>query len=212
MSSRRDFIKASTLASASLMMPKFLFANAGGNAVANGKKLVVIQLSGGNDGLNCVIPFRTDTYYEMRPDIAIFRDEVLRIRDDAGLNPNLPTLADLYNDGNLAIVNTVGYPNPDRSHFRSMDIWQSASGSNEYLETGWIGRTLDSTCGNKCTMPHTAVELDDTLSLALKGKNIKGLALRNPKMLYETTRQPLLKKIADGNGATHNDSPVDFLH
>jgi uncharacterized protein (DUF1501 family) len=209
--SRRDFLKATTLASASLMMPKFLFAS-GSNILSNGKKLVVIQFSGGNDGLNCVIPFRTDTYYEMRPDIAIFRDEVLRIRDDAGLNPNLSALADLYNDGNLAIVNTVGYPNPDRSHFRSMDIWQSGSGSNEYLETGWIGRTLDSTCDNKCTMPHTAIELDDTLSLALKGKNIKGLALRNPKMLYETTRQPLLKKIAEANSSTSNDTPVDFLH
>ncbi len=199
------------LASASMMMPKFLLAGAG-NALQNGKKMVVIQFSGGNDGLNCVIPFRTDTYYESRPDIAIFRDEVLRIRDDVGLNPNLAGLADLYHDGNLAIVNTVGYPNPDRSHFRSMDIWQSASGSNEYLETGWIGRALDSTCGNKCTTPHAAVELDDTLSLALKGKNLKGLAFRNPKMLYETTRQPLLKKIAEENSSTNNDSPVDFLH
>src|SRR4051812_17879347 len=113
MTSRRDFIKATSLASASLMMPKFLLPQ-GNNALSNGKKLVVIQFSGGNDGLNCVIPFRTDTYYEMRPDIAIFRDEVLRIRDDAGLNPNLPGIADLYNDGHLAIVNTVGYPNPDR--------------------------------------------------------------------------------------------------
>lgn len=211
MSSRRDFIKTSTLASASLMMPKFLFAGMG-NALLNGKKLVVIQLSGGNDGLNCVIPFRTDTYYELRPDIAIFRDQVLRIRDDVGINPNLPGIVDLYNDGHLAIVNTVGYPNPNRSHFRSTDIWQSGSGSNEYLETGWIGRTLDATCGNKCTMPHAAIELDDTLSLALKGKNLKGLAFRNPKMLYETTRQPLLKKIAEANTSSGIDSPVDFLH
>ena len=212
MSSRRDFIKATTLASASLMMPKFLFANAGSNALANGKKLVIIQLSGGNDGLNCVIPFRTDTYYELRPDIAIFRDEVLRVRDDVGINPNLPGIVDLYNDGHLAIVNSVGYPNPNRSHFRSMDIWQSGSGSNEYLETGWIGRTLDSTCDNKCTMPHAAIELDDTLSLALKGKKIKGLALRNPKLLYETTRQPLLKKIAEENASTGIETPLDFLH
>jgi uncharacterized protein (DUF1501 family) len=208
--SRRDFLKATTLASASLMMPKFLFAS-GNNALVNGKKLVVIQLSGGNDGLNCVIPFRTDTYYESRPDIAIFRDEVLRIKDDVGINPNLPGIVDLYNDGHLAIVNTVGYPNPDRSHFRSMDIWQSGSGSSEYLETGWIGRALDSTCDNKCTMPHSAVELDDTLSLALKGKNLKGLAFRNPKMLYETTRQPLLKKIAEENSPS-GISAVDFLH
>lgn len=210
--SRRDFLKTTALASASLMMPKFLLANTGGNALANGKKLVVIQFSGGNDGLNCLIPFRTDTYYELRPDIAIFRDEVLRIRDDVGINPNLPGIVDLYNDGNLAIINTVGYPNPNRSHFRSMDIWQSGSGSNEYLETGWIGRALDSTCDNKCTMPHAAVEMDDTLSLALKGKNIKGLALRNPKLLYETTRQPLLKKIAEENTSSGVDNPVDFLH
>ena len=212
--SRRDFLKASALASASLMMPKFLLAGLNnGTALRNGKKLVVIQFSGGNDGLNCLIPFSTDTYYELRPDIAIYRDEVLKITSDAALNPNLSFLADLYHNGNLAIVNSVGYPNPNRSHFRSMDIWQSASDSGEYLSSGWLGRALDSTCNDNCTMPHAAIELDDTLSLALKGEKIKGLALRNPKLLYQATRQPMLRKIADENPSKANtDNSVDFLH
>jgi len=178
----------------------------------NGKKLVVIQFSGGNDGLNCLIPFRTDKYYELRPDISIYRDELLKITDEAGFNPNLDFLADLFHDGNLAVVNSVGYPNPNRSHFRSMDIWQSASSSEEYLSSGWIGRALDSTCADNCTVPHSAIELDDTLSLALKGERIKGLALRNPKMLFESTRQPLLRKIAQDYSSSREDTPADFLH
>ena len=219
---RRDFLKSSALASAAFMMPRFLFAGLNSStalrnarltsAVGQGKKLVIIQFSGGNDGLNCLIPFSTDTYYELRPDIAIYRDEVLKLTPDAALNPNLYFLADLYHDGNLAIVNSVGYPNPNRSHFRSMDIWQSASDSGQYLSSGWIGRALDSTCNDNCTMPHAAVELDDTLSLALKGEKLKGLALRNPKMLYQSTRQPLLQKIAGETSAATTDNSVDFLH
>lgn len=212
--SRRDFLKTSALASTSLMMPKFLFAGLnGGTALRNGKKLVVIQFSGGNDGLNCLIPFSTDTYYELRPDIAIYRDEVLKVTSDAAFNPNLSFLADLYHDGHLAVVNSVGYPNPNRSHFRSMDIWQSGSGSEEYLSSGWIGRALDSTCNDKCAMPHAAIELDDTLSMALKGEKIKGLALRNTKMIYQSTRQPMLRKIAEENlSPATTDNSVDFLH
>jgi uncharacterized protein (DUF1501 family) len=211
---RRDFLKSSALASAAFMMPRFLLAGLNNStALRNGKKLVIIQFSGGNDGLNCLIPFSTDTYYELRPDIAIYRDEVLKLTPDAALNPNLSFLADLYHDGNLAIINTVGYPNPNRSHFRSMDIWQSGSGSEEYLSSGWIGRTLDSTCSDNCTMPHAAIELDDTLSLALKGEKLKGLAFRKPKMLYDSTRQPLIRKMAEDNPSPPTtDNAVDFLY
>ena len=114
-----------------------------------GKILVVVQLSGGNDGLNTVVPYRNDIYYRERPGIAIKPDKVLTINDEVGLNPALAPLRALYDDGLLTVINNVGYPNPDRSHFRSMDIWQTASNSDQYLQTGWVGRYLDAACEGK---------------------------------------------------------------
>ena len=144
---RRSFIQAGSLATASLMMPKFLKAFERPATVPPGNKVVVvIQLSGGNDGLNTVIPVTNDIYYRERKVIGIAKDKALSLTGDAGLNPALEAFKGLYDDGSLAIMNSVGYPNPDRSHFRSMDIWQSASASNEYLNTGWLGRYLDAQC------------------------------------------------------------------
>jgi uncharacterized protein (DUF1501 family) len=93
----------------------------------------------------------------------------LSITDEVGLHPELTAFADAFNNGDLGIMNSVGYPNPDRSHFRSMDIWQTASASNEYISSGWIGRYLDAQC-NGCGKPTQALEIDDILSLALKGQ------------------------------------------
>ena len=145
---RRNFIKSSVVASSSLMMPAFL-KGMPTNRLWNsrsGKILVVIQLSGGNDGLNTVVPFENDVYYQMRPTLAIPKKEVFGLDNDLGFHPALAPLRDLYNDGKMCIINSVGYPNPDRSHFRSMDIWQTASASNEYWTTGWLGRYLDNDC------------------------------------------------------------------
>ena len=110
------------------------------------KTLVIVQLSGGNDGLNTIIPYRNDIYYSSRPNIGIPQNEVLKLNDEMGLNPALDGLRKIFDDGNLCVINNVGYPNPDHSHFRSMDIWQTASGSDEYKDNGWIGRYLDSLC------------------------------------------------------------------
>ena len=172
---RKEFIQAGTLATASLMLPKFLKAFEGRALVPQGNKVVVIlQLSGGNDGLNTVIPVRNDLYYKARPKLGITKDKSLSITDEAGLHPALTSFRDFYNDGSLAILNNVGYPKPDRSHFRSMDIWHTASQSSEYWTTGWLGRYLDAQC-NGCDKPTQAIETDDMLSLALKGENIRAL-------------------------------------
>src|SRR5437868_1086423 len=137
---RREFLQMGSLASASLMLPKFLKAFESGNLVPQGNKvLVVIQLSGGNDGLNTVIPISNDIYYRERPRLGISKNAAVPLTTDVGLNPALPYFRELFEAGQLGILNGVGYPNPDRSHFRSMDIWQSASKSNEYLNTGWLG-------------------------------------------------------------------------
>ena len=110
---------------------------------ASQRALVLIQLAGGNDGLNTLIPYADHAYYKARPGIGIPKNQVLRINDHMGLHPRLTGLKDLYDEGNLAIVQGVGYPQTDRSHFRSMDIWQSAQPLNPSPRDGWLGRALE---------------------------------------------------------------------
>ena len=195
---RRDFFKTSALASTSLMVPSFLkgYAAKGLLNSPSGKNLIVIQLSGGNDGLNTIVPFRNDLYYQNRPTLGIQKKDVLKISDELGFNPVMEALRPLFDDGLMSIINSVGYPNPDRSHFRSMDIWHTASASNEYLSSGWIGRYLDNNC-NDCTLPYHALEVDDSLSLALKGMDRNGFALRDPKSLKKATNNEFISAISD---------------
>ena len=156
------------------------------------KVLVVLQFSGGNDGLNTVIPIRNDIYYSSRPKLGIEKEKALLLTDEAGINPALPAFKELYDDGSLGIMNSVGYPNPDRSHFRSMDIWQSASDSDKYVYTGWLGRYLDAQC-NGCGKPTQALEVDDVLSLALKGENNKGMPLKIQSVYIIPATKNILK-------------------
>jgi len=212
--SRREFLLRSGLASASLLLPRFLkaFQSDGRAFLPEGnKRLVIIQLSGGNDGLNTVIPFRNDDYYSLRPSIAVPKTDVLSLSDELGLNPSLKSLKDLYGQGYLSIINKVGYPNPDRSHFRSMDIWHSASGSDNYISTGWIGRYLDAQCPD--CKSYNAIEVDDTLSLALKGEFQKGLAVANPNLLHADAQKKLLRDLSANYTAPQSfDNPLDYLY
>ncbi|MEJ7666228.1 MAG: hypothetical protein WKG07_45315 [Hymenobacter sp.] len=136
---RRQFIQASALASTLLLVPKFLHAldrpenrlaarlrDAPGGAA---KRLIVVQLGGGNDGLNTLVPYRNDLYFKARPTLALREaDGLLPLNDELALHPSMKGLKGLFDQGQVAICNAVGYPNPDRSHFRSMDIWQTGSG------------------------------------------------------------------------------------
>jgi len=207
---RKEFIQVGSLATASFMLPKFLKAFERPMMVPAGNKvIVVIQFSGGNDGLNTVIPVRNDIYFRERPVLGIAKDKALLLTDETGLNPALEAFKGLYDDGSLAILNSVGYPNPDRSHFRSMDIWHSASNSNEYINTGWVGRYLDAQCKG-CDKPTQAVEIDDVLSLALKGEHNKGLAFKDPKRLYNISNGNFIK---DVNGDHKNgEETIDYLY
>lgn len=212
---RRHFLQVGSLATASLFVPKFLkaFEDREQNMVPPGNKvLVVLQLSGGNDGLNTVVPVRNDIYYRERPRLAIQKDKSLLLTDEVGLHPELKAFADLYNDGSLGILNSVGYPNPDRSHFRSMDIWHTASKSDEYLNTGWLGRYLDAQCKG-CDKPTQALEIDDVLSLALKGEDVKGLAFKDPRRLYGTSQEKYYQQLAKQHHHDHeHEKPVDYLY
>ena len=209
---RKEFIQIGSLATASLMVPKFLKAFEGQPMVLPGNKVVVIlQLSGGNDGLNTVIPVRNDLYYKARPKLGIAKEKALSVTDEVSLHPALTGFKEMYDEGNLAILNNVGYPNPDRSHFRSMDIWHTASQSTEYWTNGWVGRYLDSQCKG-CDKPTQAIELDDVLSLALKGENIKGIAVKDPKRLYGTANEKFFRDVMKNHKDEAGEQPVDYLY
>ena len=213
MPNRRNFLKISALASASVLMPRFLCGLNKQSLSSNGKRLIIIQLSGGNDGLNTVIPFEDDGYYHARGGIGIAPKDVLRLNDFQGLNPNMEALRALFDKGEMSILNSVGYPNPNRSHFRAMDIWHSASNSDEYWASGWLGRYLDNSC-HGCASPHGILEIDDTLSLAVKGEQTKGLAVQDPRRLYQATQDPYVRHLSESyhSEKSHDHSELSYLY
>ncbi|MBB1643132.1 DUF1501 domain-containing protein [Sphingobacterium sp. UME9] len=207
---RRQFLKAGSLATASLLLPNFLKAMSLPEALERGHKvLVILQLSGGNDGLNTIVPMRNDIYFRERQTIAV--DNALTLTDEAGIHPALPFFKTLYDRGELAVLNNVGYPEPNKSHFRSMDIWHSASRSDEYLESGWIGRYLDQACYD-CGHPTQALEVNDMLSLALKGKQKKAFAFKDPKKLYQTSREEYFNTLYQEHKHQHEEETVAYLY
>ncbi|HEX4054973.1 MAG TPA: DUF1501 domain-containing protein [Tepidisphaeraceae bacterium] len=144
----------------------------------DGKILVVVQLSGGNDGLSMVIPYGDDAYYQLRNKIAHPASQVLKIDNYIGLHPNLTGLKSLYDNGDMAIVQGVGYPNPNRSHFRAMDIWQSAQPERQQPNSGWLGRYFDNTCPG-CD-PRVGVAIGEQLPLAMEGDKVLPLSFERP--------------------------------
>lgn len=145
---RRDFLKTSSLIGIGATVPTFLAKTAWAapnlqSPRAKDTILVVVQLTGGNDGLNTVIPYKDAEYPKLRPTLKVPADQVKKLNDAVGLHPAMTELAELYQQGALSVIQGVGYPNPDQSHFRSMDIWQAAS-TQETLTEGWIGKALKS--------------------------------------------------------------------
>ncbi|MFQ3296113.1 MAG: hypothetical protein ACI9K4_001822 [Polaribacter sp.] len=197
---RRNFLRQSTLASSLFFVPNFVKAfEQVAKASLGYKKLVIVQLSGGNDGLNTIVPFTNDIYYENRQGISIPKNDLIKATDDLGFNKSLAPLKNLYDQGYLSIINNVGYPNPNRSHFRSTDIWQTASSANEYLDTGWVGRYID----RYGKMPYSGIEIDDSLSLIMKGETMNGIATKNPRILFNNTQTPYFKKVLSHQSDQH---------
>lgn len=136
---RRTFLKIGALTATTMMVqPRWLWAI--NNNVAWDKTVVMVELKGGNDGLNSVIPFADSAYYSLRPELAVEATEVLPLDDTRGLHPQLEPLINRWNQGDMAIIEGLGYEDPNLSHFRSIDIWDSASLSSEFISDGWIGR------------------------------------------------------------------------
>ena len=134
---RRDFLRALSLGPLCALTPNLAFA-----AGDYRRLLILVELKGGNDGLNTVIPYDDPLYASLRPRIAIKRDEVIQLNASLGLHPALAPLLPLWKDGELAVLQSVGYPQANLSHFRSIEIWDTASAANEYLQDGWLARVF----------------------------------------------------------------------
>ncbi len=189
---RREFLRRTVLGSAlSWTVPAFLAdtfsvlqAQAADSAIqtATGKDatiLVVLQMAGGNDGINTVVPYANDFYHKARPKIGLKPDGVLKLNGEVGLHGAMKGFKELYDAGQLSVIQGVGYPNPNRSHFRSTEIWQTASDSNKVEKNGWIGRYFDNACPG--ADPTVGVTIGNQLPEAFFAAKPKGIVLNNPQ-------------------------------
>lgn len=229
---RRAFLgRSASLVALGSTMPLFLgrtaaLADTADRPGARDTILVVIQLTGGNDGLNTVIPYRDPAYRQLRPTLRQDASVVRRINDDLGLHPALQGLSSLLEDGALCIVQGVGYPNPDQSHFRSMDIWQAASTAPQLTE-GWIGRALRAIPG--ASSFHLA-DRNEAAPLALTGapvrvpsiasledfqlrvRGVNGPDAQQQRQLIEAAANPLTPPSPPGEGGgVRGSGLLDFV-
>jgi uncharacterized protein (DUF1501 family) len=251
---RRSFLRSSALGGAlTCTVPSFLaatfdrlHADADGSPVAartgtDSPILVVLQLAGGNDGLNTVVPFADDAYHRARPRLGLKSDAVLPLTDTTGLHPALRGLRELFDAGHLGIVQSVGYPNPNRSHFRSTDIWMTATDSDRVSSLGWLGRYFDHTCTG--SDPTVGLAITRQAPLAFAANKPTGVALENPEAfrfadldapeadeqgasgtfyrqmtgaarevsMEDATRSGSSVEAAGGSAGTNSGSPLDYL-
>jgi uncharacterized protein (DUF1501 family) len=192
MKTRRDFLRTTVLgASASWTVPMFVERTFGqlhdstkdlATQFATGKDdtiLVVLQLAGGNDGLNTLVPFADDAYHKARPRLAKKEKDLIRINDHVGLNASMPFLGSLFKEGDLGIVQGVGYPNPNRSHFVSTSIWETADTSKR-TNTGWLGRYFDNACEG--SDPTIGISFNKTQPESFGAKRNPGVCLNSPEL------------------------------
>ncbi len=223
MASRRAFLSRSLgVAVLGGTIPSFLGSVADaaplpvlGSTVDPDNVLVVIQMGGGNDGLNTVVPYSDDAYQRVRPTIGIRENSVIKIDGRIGLNPALAGLDDLFKDGRAAIVQGVGYPNPNRSHFEATQIWETAS-PDRPVSNGWLGRYLDETVSTRAANANdasglfTAVSLGDTVPTALLASHVDVPAIGSLNTYgYNVGRDATSKSTAGRlyDGATPGQSP-----
>jgi uncharacterized protein (DUF1501 family) len=181
----------------------------GGKAALPDRILVLVQLAGGNDGLNTVIPIHDDAYYRSRPRLAIRRRHALRLTDEFALHPAAVGLKRLYDDGRLAIVHGVGTPEPQASHFRSSHIWETASPEGR-MGTGWIGRCLERRWGLTDRPSCRAVTLTADSPTALQGKRFRPTVLGSPT--GEARFPTFGESLAQAATRIHQGFPAQVYH
>lgn len=212
---RRDFLKTAGQSTAVLSLsgaaPTFLLsASAAQAAPTKGETvLVVVQLSGGNDGLNTVVPFADDAYHANRFTLRLSKDAVLKLDDYHALHPAMKGLRELYEQRRVAIVQGVGYPNPNRSHFESMDIWHTARREPQRRPIGWLGRYLDATATTRAGGDVPALHLgSERQPLALAALNVQTPSVRSlDRFQLQDGGNPLVRAaIERGTSATRPDA------
>jgi uncharacterized protein (DUF1501 family) len=190
---RRNFLKNSlAIGLGSTLIPKWIHPLLGQTDFLRTKSqnriLVILNLGGGNDGLNTIIPFEDDAYYNLRPNIAIPQSEMISLTNTLGMHPSMSLLLDSWNSGNMAIIQNVGYDQQNLSHFRSTDIWRSASDSNQFVSTGWIGRYLESLYSDFVDNPPVepyALQQGSTDGLLLTAESgVPGVIIDDPSIFY----------------------------
>ena len=194
---RRNFLTLTgTFTGGTLLLPDFLHAfGSQSNLVLGEQCLVFIQLNGGNDGLNTFIPFEDALYYDLRSNIAINKNNVISKNKGIGFHPALKDFATMQQNGDLSVIQNVGYPEPNRSHFRSQEIWQTASDSNKYLNSGWLGRFLDLQC--KDHEPTAGVNFDSIDTLSLKGNEPNSITVKDPNRFKMRMNSEETVKLSD---------------
>ena len=201
---RRNFLTLTgTFTGGAMLLPDFLHAFGSQQNVVIGDQCVVfVQLNGGNDGLNTFVPFDNPLYYALRPQIALSKDAVIGKNKGMAFHPALKGFAEMQQNGDLSVIQNVGYPEPNRSHFRSQEIWQTASDSNKYINEGWLGRYLDLHC--KDHQPTAGINLDSIDNLSLKGLEPNSITVKNPNV-FKTKNQK-------EEAGTLSDNPqLDFV-
>ena len=210
---RRHLVKLfSTFSGAALLSahaPGWAQASARHAASAAGRILVLIELKGGNDGLNTVVPYADDNYYQLRPVIGIKREDVIRLDGQTGLHPELKALLPLWEKGELGIVQGVGYPQPNLSHFRSIEIWETGSKSSEYLQEGWVARGLNAGLAGAANFTTEGVMIGSSEFGALAGA--RAVSLNNPEAFVNQSRlaQGVPMAAAHGNSALQHVLQVE---
>ncbi len=149
--------------------------------------LVVLQMAGGNDGLNMVVPYADDAYYRSRPTLGLPGDKILKLNSYVGLNGKLTGLKALFDEGHLSVVQGVGYPNPNRSHFRSTEIWQTASDADRNVSEGWLGRYFDNCCAG--ADPLVGVAIGEEMPQAFTAKTPTGVTFSRPEQFRWTSSE-----------------------
>lgn len=194
---RRDFLRLVPAASLAVLAPRFAAAR---GATGYRNLLVLVELKGGNDGLNTVVPYADPAYYALRPRIAIRREEVLQLDVHAGLHPALAPLVPLWKAQELAIVQGVGYPDPNLSHFRSIEIWDTASKSEEYLADGWLTRTFAAHPVPRAFAADGVIVGSSDLG-PLAGTGARAVALTNTDQFLRQAKLAQPAQVAQGNRA-----------
>jgi uncharacterized protein (DUF1501 family) len=205
MLSRRDFLRNSTLLALAPSVPGFLAQTArAAKPQRDGRILVVIQLDGGNDGINTVVPFKDEGYAKHRKSLRLAKERLVKVNDKVGLHPSLGEFGKLLESGRLTVVQGVGYPNPNRSHFESMAIWHTARlAAEDRTGLGWLGRALDGAPGSGGGSASLLIGSGPP-PVALRGRRAVASALERPEEFA-------LDAGADPRRAVGKDEPADDL-